>query len=378
MDSDNSVVVVKVENPFKRKLEDTELELALTESKAHRISGVMDSIVDNWLCPITLELPIDPVMAEDGKIYERSAIEQWLREKMTIGHIHPAYSLLEPVTMDSDNSVVVVKVENPFKRKLEDTESELALTERKHAVSERKARRISGVMDSIADNWLCPITLELPIDPVMAEDCKIYERSAIEQWLRTKRTSPSTNNHMGRHLFPATQAKSTIEALVKSGAVSDDKVKAWKAKLKNEKKVKKWREAAEGGDTDAMFQLAISYDNGTYGLPKDMKQAREWHKRGAELGNVECMGGYGECLLYGLGGDKVNALGLFYTSRAAQGGCCLSYLALGIGFAEGSYGLPQDAAQARVWLTKVITEGSDKEYIDTAEELLAELPPMYA
>eukprot|EP00519_Triparma_laevis_P006516 CAMPEP_0182506282 /NCGR_PEP_ID=MMETSP1321-20130603/20906_1 /TAXON_ID=91990 /ORGANISM="Bolidomonas sp., Strain RCC1657" /LENGTH=39 /DNA_ID= /DNA_START= /DNA_END= /DNA_ORIENTATION= len=39
--------------------------------------------------------------------------------------------------MDSDNSVVVVKVENPFKRKLEDTECELFDLERKHAVSER-------------------------------------------------------------------------------------------------------------------------------------------------------------------------------------------------------------------------------------------------
>ena len=154
-----------------------------------------------------------------------TSLENLSKFAQQVGHIHPAYSLLEPVAMDSDNSVVVVKVENPFKRKLED---------------------ISGVVDSIADNWLCPITLELPIDPVMAEDGKIYERSAIEQWLREKRTSPSTNNTMGHRLFPAPQAKSTIEALVKSGAVSDDKVKAWKAKLEYEKKVKKWREAAQG------------------------------------------------------------------------------------------------------------------------------------
>ncbi|GMI47001.1 hypothetical protein TrCOL_g11130 [Triparma columacea] len=282
--------------------------------------------------------------------------------------------------MDSDNSVVVVKVENPFKRKLEDTEFELALTERKHAVSESNSRRISGVVDSIADNWLCPITLELPIDPVMAEDGKIYERSAIEQWLRTKRTSPSTNNPMEGRLFPAPQAKSTIEALVKSGAVSDDKAKAWKTKLENEEKVKKWREAllqaAEGGDANAMRQLGTSYSYGLNGLPIDKKQAREWLKRGAELGNVACMGVYGVYLLRGIGGDVVTALGMFYISRAAQGGCCLSYLQLGRGFAKGSYGLPQDTAQARIWLTKAITEGSHQCTIDRAEELLAELPPM--
>ena len=86
------------------------------------------------------------------------------------------------------------------------------------------------------------------------------------------------------------------------------------------------------------------------------------------------MGDYGENLLKGLGGgDVVNALGMFYTSRAAERGCCLSYLLLGRGFAKGKYGLPQDTAQARVWLTKVITEGSHKRHIDKAEALLAEL-----
>ena len=186
--------------------------------------------------------------------------------------------------MDSDNSVVVVKVENPFKRKLEDTECELFDLERKHAVSERKARRISGVMDSIADNWLCPITLELPIDPVTAEDGKIYERSAIEQWLSQKMTSPSTNNPMGRRLFPAPQAKSTIEALVKSGAVSEEKAKAWKAKLEDEKKVKKWREAAEGGDADAIFQLARSYYYGNMAFLRIQSKRESGTSAGQNLG----------------------------------------------------------------------------------------------
>lgn len=323
------------------------------------------------------------------------AIEDWLTNsafntlfnKTSKIVSYASYSILEPIAMDSDNSVVVVKVENPFKRKLEETQAELALTE-------RKARRVSGVleetqaelkqtesmMDSITDNWLCPITLELPVDPVTAKDGNIYERSAIERWLRDHNTSPSTNQRMGSRLLPAPQAKSTIEALVKSGAVSDDKAKAWKAKLEDEKKVKKWREAAEGGDGNAMYHLGVSYDSGKYGLPKDRKQSREWYKRGAELENVRCMGAYGEKLLKGhsrhlYGG---NPLGIFYTTRAADKGCCLSYLQLGRGFAWGTYGLPMNAAQARVWLTKVITEGSNQRNIDTANDLLAELPPTNA
>ena len=44
----------------------------------------------------------------------------------------------------------------------------------------------------------CPITFSLPVDPVIAEDGKVYERSAIEEWLKKQRKSPVTNLEMGR------------------------------------------------------------------------------------------------------------------------------------------------------------------------------------
>ena len=36
-------------------------------------------ITDSLVCPITEELPIDPVMATDGYVYERWAIEKHIR-----------------------------------------------------------------------------------------------------------------------------------------------------------------------------------------------------------------------------------------------------------------------------------------------------------
>ena len=35
-------------------------------------------MLEEFQCPITFSLPDDPVMAEDGKVYERAAIEAWL------------------------------------------------------------------------------------------------------------------------------------------------------------------------------------------------------------------------------------------------------------------------------------------------------------
>ena len=62
--------------------------------------------------------------------------------------------------------------------------------------------------------FVCPITQELPIDPVTAEDGKVYERSAITEWLSKQRRSPSTGAAMGPRLLASTQARNTIEALV--------------------------------------------------------------------------------------------------------------------------------------------------------------------
>jgi hypothetical protein len=40
-------------------------------------------IPQSFYCPITMELMKDPVMASDGHVYERSAIEEWFRHRNT-------------------------------------------------------------------------------------------------------------------------------------------------------------------------------------------------------------------------------------------------------------------------------------------------------
>ena len=45
--------------------------------------------------------------------------------------------------------------------------------------AECKSKRAKTAVESIADKWVCPITQELPLDPVMAKDHKVYKRTAI-------------------------------------------------------------------------------------------------------------------------------------------------------------------------------------------------------
>ena len=50
-----------------------------------------------------------------------------------------------------------------------------------------------GVLNGPPKDYVCPITLELMLDPVVAADGYTYERKAIEEWFENNRTSPNTN-----------------------------------------------------------------------------------------------------------------------------------------------------------------------------------------
>jgi hypothetical protein len=47
-------------------------------NKRAKIEGALDTQLDEHRCPITLELMVDPVVAPDGRLYEREAITRWL------------------------------------------------------------------------------------------------------------------------------------------------------------------------------------------------------------------------------------------------------------------------------------------------------------
>ena len=52
---------------------------ARTAEDAKRFRSALNEAAEEFLCPITHELPVNPAFAEDGHIYERSAIEKWIR-----------------------------------------------------------------------------------------------------------------------------------------------------------------------------------------------------------------------------------------------------------------------------------------------------------
>ena len=172
-----------------------------------------------------------------------------------------------------------------------------------------QATKFRKVIDDGADELVCPITHELPVDPVTAEDGRVYERSAIEEWLGQHEKSPHTNEPMGTKLLPATQVKNLIASMVRSGAISGDKAGAWTKKLEGEKEVEEMRQKAEAGDAEAMMSLADWYQDGTNGLQKNLSERYKWAKRAADLDHAEGISDVGWCAFFGEGTEQNRALG---------------------------------------------------------------------
>ena len=220
--------------------------------------------------------------------------------------------------------------------------------------SSAQEKKLRKSINDVAADLVCPITQELPFDPVMAEDGKIYERNAIVEWLGRDRTSPVTRARMGTRIIPAIQTKNTISTLIKSGAIEGEIAEAWKRKLADEKEVKECRAKAEAGDGESMWRLGVWYQFALRGLLKDSTQSRAWWERSAAARDPRGMACFGGCLLHGIGGPKNTALGCVHLTDASHLGSNLGAFKLGEAFFKGTYDLPKDRVQARFWLKKVV------------------------
>ena len=59
--------------------------------------------------------------------------------------------------------------------------------------------------------FMCSITRDIMVDPVLAMDGHSYERSAIERWYETHTTSPVTNKDIGNTLVPNHNLRKMIQ-----------------------------------------------------------------------------------------------------------------------------------------------------------------------
>ena len=118
----------------------------------------------------------------------------------------------------------------------------------------------------------------------------------------------------------------------------------------------KWfRMAAEQGDADSQFALAIMYAEGN-GVPQDDTEAAKWYRKAAEQGDAEAQ--YNLALIYATGkvGKQDYAEAAKWFHMAAEQGNANAQRDLGFIY-ENGYGVPKDHNEAVKWYHKAAEQG---------------------
>lgn len=136
--------------------------------------------------------------------------------------------------------------------------------------SDTKNEGMSKAIAACVDELVCPISHELPVDPVIAEDGRVYERECIEKWLAQRKTSPVTNQPMGPKVLETVQVRSMVRAVAEWAGDKGETVRdlIWK----EEEYERTWK-LAMAFDRDAMVRI-VMYSKDWDIYREDLKKSR--------------------------------------------------------------------------------------------------------
>lgn len=148
--------------------------------------------------------------------------------------------------------------------------------------------------NSIIDwtDLVCPISQELPTQPVVAEDGKVYDRDAWQKL--TNRTtskkrfrSPWSRKLISKEAYFSTPIKQIIEQAVLNGNVPEELCASWKEKLRLQSEFRKLQ-AAVKRKPSLWMEIGDHYYNGTGGVTKDLQLAYESYEKGWKATSGTC------------------------------------------------------------------------------------------
>lgn len=139
------------------------------------------------------------------------------------------------------------------------------------------------------DDFVCPITRELPTRPVVAADGKVYDESAWSTYVKSNSKgrfkSPWTNRPISKKAYFSISIKEMITQAVRDGHVKDELCTAWKQQFKLEQELEKLKKNAKK-DPLLFMSLGDRYYNGI-GVASDIETAYMYYQKGWSLTNKD-------------------------------------------------------------------------------------------
>ena len=122
-----------------------------------------------------------------------------------------------------------------------------------------------------------------------------------------------------------------------------------------EKGVALYKEAADKGDLDAIYDYAVANSSGM--IETNQEEATKYWGIGAERGHVKSMVQYSFCCAFGIGREKDNAEALKYMTKAAEAGDEEALFQLGKWYSSNSTIVEKDIRKSIEYLKKASDKG---------------------
>jgi len=240
-----------------------------------------------------------------------------------------------------------------------------------------KKRKIGhvGLSDDLLDEFACPISGRLPVDPVTAMDGRIYDRHGLMTWFDkhpgTTIKSPVTGEAMGKEVVTAYQVRNTLNSFVERGLLTGEAVDEWKAECKEvdayDADLKHNIILAEQGDKDAMAAVGFAFREGTNGAAVNHARSIEWMRRAAQHGSVQGWASLGVAYVKGEGVRLNHVAGVMYLAHAASLGSEHGCVVLGFYLSKKNSLMDTDIEMARYWYKKSL-DCQHKDAIDVSKK----------
>ena len=117
-----------------------------------------------------------------------------------------------------------------------------------------------------------------------------------------------------------------------------------------------YQKAAEAGNSDAQFNLALCYERG-HGVEQDFSKAVYWYQKAAEAGNSDAQFNLALCYDKGEGVEKDSSKAVYWYQKAAKAGNSDAQNNLALCYYSGE-GVEQDFSKAVYWYQKAAEAGN--------------------
>jgi hypothetical protein len=206
------------------------------------------------------------------------------------------------------------------------------------------------------EQFLCPITHALMVNPVQASDGWTYEFNAIARWCETHETSPLDPSIFIdiSHLKPNRTLRDAIKIMVDSGDIDESVAYEWKASSSNHESAAQLfrdgriEEAAALDYPAAMGELASRYYSGR-GVMQDVKVALQWAHKASMAGNGEGQFRMGYAFQMGEERPKNWTLSIKFYTMAYYNGLGAAAANISEMYRSGGFGVEKNASKMAEW-----------------------------